>query len=120
MEKNKFPEEKNKFPREKNKFPKLEIFKGDDIFYSEDIPINWVIENILPEGMTILASLPKIGKSFFALQISLAVENALEVLGFKVKEGRTLYCAYEDNKKKRLGVFSGVIVDIVNDADANL
>jgi|10_taG_2_1085330.scaffolds.fasta_scaffold06067_7 hypothetical protein len=82
----------------KNKFPKLEIITGDNIFFSEDIPINFVIENILPEGMTILAALPKIGKSFFALQISLAVENALEVLGFKVKEGRALYCAYEDNR----------------------
>ena len=50
--------------------------------------------------MTILAALPKIGKSWLALQISLAVENALEVLGFKVKQGRSLYCAYEDNRKR--------------------
>jgi hypothetical protein len=84
----------------KNKFPKLEIITGDNIFFSEDVPINWVIENILPEGMTILAALPKIGKSWLALQIAIAVENALEVLGFKVKKGRSLYCAYEDNRKR--------------------
>ena len=84
----------------KSKIPKLEIITGDEIFFSEDIPINWVIENILPEGMCVLAALPKIGKSWLALQISIAVENALEVLGFKVKRGRTLYCAYEDNRKR--------------------
>ena len=89
----------------KNKFPKLEIETGNEIFFSEDIPINWVIENILPEGMTILAALPKIGKSWLALQISMAVENALEVLGFKVKKGRALYCAYEDNRKRIKGRF---------------
>ena len=79
---------------------KLEIITGDDIFFSEDIPINWAIENILPEGMCIIAALPKIGKSWLALQIAIAVENALEVLGFKAKPGRALYCAYEDNKKR--------------------
>ena len=79
---------------------KLEIITGDDIFFSEDIPINWAIENILPEGMCIIAALPKIGKSWLALQIAIAVENELEVLGFKAKPGRALYCAYEDNKKR--------------------
>ena len=79
---------------------KLEIITGDDIFFSEDVPINWAIENILPEGMCIIAALPKIGKSWLALQIAIAVENALEVLDFKVKKGRALYCAYEDNKKR--------------------
>ena len=86
--------------KSKSKIPKLEIITGDDIYFSEDVPINWAIENILPEGMCIIAALPKIGKSWLALQISLAVENALEVLGFKVKQGRTLYCAYEDNRKR--------------------
>ena len=50
--------------------------------------------------MTILAALPKIGKSWLALQISMAVRNATEVLGFKVKEGEVLYCAYQDNRKR--------------------
>jgi hypothetical protein len=30
----------------------------------------------------------------------MAVRNATEVLGFKVKEGEVLYCAYEDNRKR--------------------
>jgi len=84
----------------KSKIPKLEIITGDSIFFSEDIPVNWTIENILPEGMCVLAALPKIGKSWLALQIAIAVENALEVLGFKVKQGRVLYFAKEDNKKR--------------------
>ena len=50
--------------------------------------------------MCIIAALPKIGKSWLALQIAIAVENELEVLGFKAKPGRALYCAYEDNKKR--------------------
>jgi len=93
---------------DKSKTPRLEIITGDDIFFSEDIPINWAIENILPEGMTILAALPKIGKSWLALQIAIAVENALEVLGFKVKKGRALYCAYEDNRRRLKGRFKKI------------
>ena len=94
------PGSTTKESEKKNKFPKLEIETGNEIFFSQDIPINWAIENILPEGMTILAALPKIGKSWLALQISMAVRNATEVLGFKVKEGEVLYCAYEDNRKR--------------------
>jgi hypothetical protein len=50
--------------------------------------------------MCILAALPKIGKSWLALQIAMAVENAQEILDFKAKRGRALYCAYEDNRKR--------------------
>ena len=50
--------------------------------------------------MCILAALPKIGKSWLALQIAMAVENAQEVLDFKAKPGRALYCGYEDRRKR--------------------
>ena len=50
----------------------------------EDLPIEpleWVIDDFLPKGFTILSSKPKTGKSFLALQIMNAVCNGLLLWG---------------------------------------
>ena len=44
-------------------------------------PQKWAVKNILPEGLTILAGSPKTGKSFFVLQIALAIATGGEVFG---------------------------------------
>jgi RecA-family ATPase len=64
-------------------------------------PINWVVPGIIPEGLTILAGKPKIGKSWLALDIALATGGDRFVLGnIKPEEGDVLYAALEDNKRR--------------------
>jgi RecA-family ATPase len=38
-------------------------------------PIQWAIPEILPEGLTLLAGKPKLGKSWLALAMALAVAS---------------------------------------------
>jgi hypothetical protein len=66
-----------------------------------------LIEPILYPGLTILGGRPKMGKSWFALQLAIALVNQLKVAGYLAvpKKYRCLYVSLEDRKpqlKKRL------------------
>lgn len=63
-------------------------------------PIKWTVPRILPEGVYLLAASPKIGKSWLALQISIAVAGAGEVLGQRAECGSVLYLALEDSDRR--------------------
>jgi DNA-binding transcriptional ArsR family regulator len=67
--------------------------------YTEPI---FVVEKILHEGATIVASRPKFGKSWLALQIGIAVATGTNALGrFRViRPGRVLYLALEDTPRR--------------------
>ncbi len=64
-------------------------------------PIRWVVPQVLPEGAMLLAGRPKIGKSWMALDIGLAVARGGFTLGErKCQEGDVLYLALEDNERR--------------------
>lgn len=64
-------------------------------------PVKFVIDGILPEGLTIVAGRPKIGKSWLMMGLSVAVAAGGLFLGsVKVKTARTLYLALEDNERR--------------------
>lgn len=61
----------------------------------------WVIPDLIPEGLTIFAGRPKIGKSWLALDISIAVAAGRVCLGHREPEqGDVLYAALEDNPRR--------------------
>ncbi len=62
--------------------------------------INFIIENLLSEGLHILAGSPKVGKSCLALWLSVAIAKGQEVWGNKVKEGTSLYLCFEDSQTR--------------------
>ena len=61
-----------------------------------------VVEGLITEGLNLLVSRPKIGKSWMALDLSLAVAGVREkVLGrLSVVQGDVLYLALEDNRRR--------------------
>ncbi len=62
---------------------------------------NWVIHDLVPEGLTILAGAPKIGKSWLAQELSLSVAMGRPALGqFRCNEGPVLHLALEDNPRR--------------------
>lgn len=64
-------------------------------------PINWIIEDFLCEGLTILAGRPKIGKSWLVLLMSFAVATGGLALGkFRSNKHSVLYIPYEDNARR--------------------
>jgi succinate dehydrogenase flavin-adding protein (antitoxin of CptAB toxin-antitoxin module) len=60
----------------------------------------WVIPGLLPVGLTILAGAPKVGKSWLALQIVLAVVSEGSALGSQANPGSGLYLALEDSPRR--------------------
>ncbi|WP_135507039.1 AAA family ATPase [Roseovarius aestuariivivens] len=63
-------------------------------------PVSWIVRDMLPEGLTLLAGKPKMGKSWLALQLGHAVATGGEVLGRQAASGKVLYAALEDNHRR--------------------
>jgi hypothetical protein len=64
-------------------------------------PIKWIVPDYLAEGCTLLAGRPKLGKSWLALDIGLAVAAGRYVLGDKLCErGDVLALCLEDNERR--------------------
>ncbi len=60
----------------------------------------WAVPGLLPVGLTILGGRPKVGKSWLALQIAIAVGSGGMVLDRRVEPGRVLYLALEDHGRR--------------------
>ncbi len=60
----------------------------------------YIIPNLLPAGLAILGGDPKIGKSYLALQIAIAVGSGGEIFGEEVDKSPVLYVAYEDTFRR--------------------
>jgi len=64
-------------------------------------PIKFVVPGLIPEGLSILAGRPKLGKSWMALDICIAIASGRMCLGErKPAQGDVLYCALEDNPRR--------------------
>lgn len=63
-------------------------------------PIQFIVQGLLPQGSNMLASPPKYGKSWFVLDLGLAVAEGLEFLGRKTQKCGVLYLALEDSKRR--------------------
>jgi len=60
----------------------------------------WIVPDILPAGLTILAGPPKMGKSWLSLGLSVAVATGGLFLGHKVPKGQAVYLALEDTERR--------------------
>jgi AAA domain-containing protein/bifunctional DNA primase/polymerase-like protein/primase-like protein/IclR-like helix-turn-helix domain-containing protein len=73
---------------------------GQELLMKKFKPIRWAVKNILPEGLFLLVAPPKVGKSWLALQIALAVGSGGKVLGEQAEQGGCLVLALEDNDRR--------------------
>jgi len=84
-------------------------------------PISWVVPNLLPAGLTIIAGKPKTGKSILALNIGIAVSTGRDLFGqINTNKCGVIYFALEDNDARlqdRLELLSGFYDSIVNSED---
>jgi DNA-binding CsgD family transcriptional regulator len=77
------------------------IFSLPDLLSWTLPPVCWTIPEMLPEGLTLLAGKPKLGKSWLALSVALSIAAGGMALGTQpVKQGDVLYLALEDNARR--------------------
>ena len=60
-------------------------------------PIEFCIDNLLAQGLYILAGAPKVGKSWLALDMCLSIAKGEKVLGQQTTQGTALYLCLEDS-----------------------
>lgn len=83
------------------KAPKWGSLSAVDLAAMKFDPLRFVVPGILPEGLTLLAGKPKFGKSFFVLDIAVAVASGGVALGSIQCERRdVLYLALEDSRRR--------------------
>lgn len=89
------------------------IRNAADLMRQQFAPTTWIIDGILPAGVTILSGDPKVGKSFLSLQFAFAVATGCPLWDGRnpEKRGRSLYLALEDNDKRMQRRITGVKVD---------
>lgn len=64
-------------------------------------PARFVVDGLIPEGLTILAGKPKLGKSVLVLQVAIAVARGEKVLGSRRTDpGSVLYLGLEDPPRR--------------------
>ncbi len=74
--------------------------------------VRWAVPGIIPEGVTLLAGKAKMGKSWMALGLCVAVATGGEALGtIDVEQGEALYLALEDNKRRLHNRLGKLLVD---------
>lgn len=72
-----------------------------DLLRKQFAPVAWAVDGILPEGAFLLGGRPKMGKSWLALSIALAVATGGRALGrAAVAQGDVLVLALEDNERR--------------------
>ena len=63
--------------------------------------VRWAVPGMIPEGLAVLAGKPKLGKSWMAFNIGIAIAQGGIVMGqVPVEEGEVLILALEDNKRR--------------------
>ncbi len=63
-------------------------------------PIKYIVAGLLPQGLALLASPPKYGKSWLVLDLCLSVAAGKPFLGRETEQCDTLYLALEDSPKR--------------------
>jgi len=79
--------------------PRL-YWKATDLLAADFPEPKWVVPGLLPAGLGLLAGRPKLGKSFLALQLAVAVGSGGMFLGQNLQAGRALYVALEDSPRR--------------------
>lgn len=77
----------------------IELVSGRDLQRKVLPPIIYPIDNMIPEGYTVISAPFKYGKSWYALEMCLAVASGETFLGQKTTKGATVYLALEDCDK---------------------
>ena len=76
---------------------KLETMTAEQLQSAPYSPVPFLVDELIPEGLHILAGAPKIGKSWLALWLCLCVSQGQPLWNFATTQGEALYLSLEDS-----------------------
>ena len=95
---------------------KLETITAEDLQNRTYEPTHFLADELIPEGLHILAGAPKIGKSWLALWLCLCVSQGQPLWNFAVTQGDVLYLSLEDSYRR----IQSRLFDLTEDAPPTL
>lgn len=78
----------------------LSVINAVDLASKHLPPVRFFVEGLLPQGLALLSSPPKYGKSWFVLDLCLSVASGQPFLGINTKRCGCLYLALEDSENR--------------------
>ena len=91
---------------------KLETIDADTLLGIPYGPPSFVVEDLLPQGLNLLAGAPKIGKSWLALWLCLRVAQGQPLWNFAIRPCEVLYLCLEDSFQR----IQSRLLDLTEDA----
>lgn len=86
-----------KFPGPEDKKEEIKIWSLDELVNTKFEEPRWIVDGLLPEGLSLLVSGPKMGKSLLAARLSLETGSGERFLGlFNTNKTGVLYLDLED------------------------
>lgn len=78
----------------------LEVQSARELQEEQLPPIKWVVVEMIPQGLALLASPPKYGKSWWVLDLCLSVSAGDRFMNHGTEKTECLYLALEDSKNR--------------------
>ena len=95
---------------------KLDTIDADTLQSIPYEPLSFVVEDLLPQGLHLLAGAPKIGKSWLALWLCLCTAQGKPLWNFATKPCEVLYLCLEDSFQR----IQSRLFDLTEDAPPSL
>ena len=95
---------------------KLETINAEDLQNRTYEPTPFLVDELIPEGLHILAGAPKIGKSWLALWLCLCISQGQPLWNFATTQGEVLYLSLEDSFQR----IQTRLFDLTEDAPSTL
>ena len=76
---------------------RLQTIDADTLQSTAYEPVSFVVDDLLPQGLHLLAGAPKIGKSWLALWLCLCISQGQPLWNFATTQGEVLYLSLEDS-----------------------
>lgn len=78
----------------------LTTISAEELQNKDIPPIEFIVADLLPQGLSLLASPPKYGKSWWVLDLCLSVSIGQSFLNHNTKKSGCLYLALEDSERR--------------------
>lgn len=95
---------------------KFNTITGEELLAKEIRGIPFVVKDLIPVGLALLAGAAKAGKSWLALWLCIAIAKGETVWGYESQQCTTLYLCYEDNEIR----IQNRLLNITDEAPSNV
>lgn len=79
---------------------KLKTIDAETLFATPMSKTMFIVDKLIPQGVSVVSGASKIGKSWLMLWLSLQVAQGLPMWGFEVRQSDVLYLCLEDTERR--------------------